>query len=411
MADNEILTHKRISLEAADMLEEKLVFARSINRNREKDFAKKDGYAIGDEVTIALPPVPVVTKGVDFSEEDAKLNAKEQSVKLKIDTHNHVGLRFGVSERMLQLDDFKKRFLEPAINSLATDIDADLVKRAIVAVNNYVVQASNEIHPTAAFGRARSLMNQALAPDSGRFALLSSDFTNSIVNTSGQIFNPTAEISKQYKEGYIGRARGFEFIESEYLYAQTYGTATGLTVSGANQVGGVLAVTITAAQTVKKGQVFTIAGVHSVHPLTRQSTGKLMQFVVLEDATATGTTENLKIYPEIKPTVNGSGARLANANVTASPATGAVITFGGSVNAIVDQALCYTENAFAAAFVPVPVVAGCEGYKVNDSQIGLTIQTGGNFNNLSEGTRIDVCYGFTAVRGNHACRVVTPRAA
>ena len=73
------------------------------------------------------------------------------------------------------------------------------------------------------------------------------------------------------------------------------------------------------------------------------------------------------------------------------------------------RSLCYTENAFAAAFVPVPVVAGCEGYKVNDSQIGLTIQTGGNFNNLSEGTRIDVCYGFTAVRGNHACRVVTPR--
>lgn len=410
MADNEILTHKRISLEAADMLEEKLVFARSINRNREKDFAKKDGYAIGDEVTIALPPIPVVTKGVDFNEDDAKLNAKEQSVKLKIDTHNHVGLRFGVSERMLQLDDFKKRFLEPAINSLATDIDADLVKRAIVAVNNYVVQASNEIHPTAAFGRARSLMNQALAPDSGRFALLSSDFTNSIVNTSGQIFNPTAEISKQYKEGYIGRARGFEFIESEYLYAQTYGTATGLTVSGAGQTGGNLSVTITAGQTVKKGQVFTLTGVYSIHPLTRQSTGKLMQFVVLADVTATGATETLKIYPEIKPDMINS-ARQANATVTASPATGAVVTFGGSVNAIVDQALCYTENAFAAAFVPVPVVAGCEGYKVNDSQIGLTIQTGGNFNNLSEGTRIDVCYGFIAVRGNHACRVVTPRAA
>ena len=408
MADNEILTHKKISLEAADALEETLVFARSINRNREKDFAKKDGYAIGDEVTIGLPPIPVVTDGEVFSEEDAKLNAKEQSVKLKIDTHKHVGLRFGVAERMLHIDDFKKRFLQPAINSLATQIDADLVKRAILAVNNYVVQSANEPHPTAAFGRARALMNQALAPHAGRFALLSSDFTNSIVNTSGQIFNPTAEISKQYKEGYIGRSRGFEFVESEYLYAQTYGTATGLTVSGAGQTGGNLTVAITAGQTVKKGQVFTIAGVYSIHPLTRQSTGKLMQFVVLEDATATGTTENLAIYPEIKPDMIGA-TRQANATVTASPATGAAVAFGGSVNAIVDQALCYTENAFAAAFVPVPVVAGCEGYKVNDSQIGLTIQTGGNFNNLSEGTRIDVCYGFTAVRGNHACRVVTPR--
>ncbi|HAA07678.1 MAG TPA: hypothetical protein DCD99_11375 [Acinetobacter schindleri] len=408
MADNEILTHKKISLEAAAMLEETLVFARSINRNREKDFAKKDGYTIGDEVTIVVPPVPVVTDGENFSEEDAKLNAKERSVKLKIDTHKHVGLRFSVTERMLQLDDFKKRFLQPAINSLATEIDADLVKRAILSVNNYVLQSNNEPHPTAAFGRARSLMNQALAPHADRFALLSSDFTNTIVDTSGTIFNPTAEISKQYKEGYIGRSRGFEFIESDYLYAQNYGTATGLTVSGANQKGGTLTVSITAGQTVKKGQVFTIAGVYSIHPITRQSTGKLMQFVVLNDVTATGSTENLSIYPEINPAMISS-VRQANANVTASPAASAAITFGGSVNAIIDQALCYTENTFAAAFVPVPVVAGCEGYRVTDNQIGLTIQTGGNFNNLSEGTRIDVVYGFTTVRGNHACRIGTPR--
>src|SRR5690606_25330092 len=357
MADNVILTHKKISLEAAAMLEETLVFARSINRNREKDFAKKDGYTIGDEVTIVVPPVPVVTDGENFSEEDAKLNAKEQSVKLKIDTHKHVGLRFSVQERMLQLDDFKKRFLQPAINSLATEIDADLVKRAILSVNNYVLQSTNEKHPTAAFGRARSLMNQALAPHGGRFALLSSDFTNTIVDTSGTIFNPTAEISKQYKEGYIGRARGFEFIESDYLYAQNYGTATGLTVSGANQKGGTLTVSITSGQTVKKGQVFTIAGVYSIHPITRQSTGILMQFVVLNDATATGSTESLSIYPEISPAMI-STVRQANANVTASPAASAAITFGGSVNAIIDQALCYTENTFAAAFVPVPVEIG-----------------------------------------------------
>ncbi len=408
MADNEILTHKKISLEAADMLEETLVFARSINRNREKDFAKKDGYAIGDEVTIGIPPIPVVTDGVDFSEEDAKLNAKERSVKLKIDTHKHVGLRFSMAERTLQIDDFKKRFLQPAINSLATAIDADLVKRAILSVNNYVLQSPTEKHPTAAFGRARSALNQALAPHTGRFALLSSDFTNSIVDTSGTLFNPTAEISKQYKEGYIGRARGFEFIESEYLFAQTYGTATGLTVSGANQKGGTLTVAITSGQTIKKGQVFTIAGVYLIHPITRQSTGKLMQFVVLADVTASGATENVSIYPEISPDTVSS-VRQANANVNASPAASAAITFGGSVNAIIDQALCYTENAFAAAFVPVPVVPGCDGHKVSDNQIGLTIQTGGNFNNLSEGTRIDVMYGFTTVRGNHAVRVGTPR--
>ncbi len=405
--DNKILTHAKIAKEAAAMLIEESQFIKSINRNREEEFAKSiDGYKIGDTVTIKVPPVPVVTDGDVYNAEDAKLNAKEESVKLTVDIPKHVGLKFGSAEKQLSLDSFKERFLTPAVRSLATTIDAAFLKRAIISVNNMTLIGGSEVSPLAPFGRARQMMAKALASNEKRFALLSSGLTNSIVDNSGTLFNPTTEIATQYKEGYIGRARGFEFIESEHIFVFQNGTkTTGITVSGANQTGGKLVVGgLTNGDVIKAGSVFTIAGVNQVHPLTRITYGTPMQFVVLEDVTAGGATAELKIYPEIKPTLL-SAVKQANALVDVSPANSASLTFVGTANQVIEQALCFQKNAFAGAFVPQAVLAGCEGYTFNTESIALRVQTGGDWVNNYEGTRIDVLCGFGTVRGNHAVRV------
>ena len=405
--DNKILTHAKIAKEAAAMLLEESQFAKSINRNREKEFAKDiDGYKVGDTVTIKVPPLPVVTDGEIYSDADANLNAKEESVKLTVDIVKHVGLKFGSVEKQLSLADFKDRFLQPAVRSLATVVDAEMLKRAIVSVNNMTLIGASEVSPLSPFGRARQMLAKSLAPSDNRMALLSSGLTNSIVDNSGTLFNPTAEITKQYKEGYIGRARGFEFVESEHIFVFQNGSkTTGITVSGANQTGGKLVVGgLSNGDTIKAGSVFTIAGVNQVHPLTRISYGTPMQFVVLEDVTAGGATAELKIYPEIKPTLL-SAVKQANALVDFSPANSAALTFVGNANQIIEQALCYQRNTFGAAFVPQSVLAGCDGYTFNTESMALRVMTGGDWRNNFEGTRIDVLCGFGTVRGNHAVRV------
>lgn len=404
---NKVLTHSLIAKEAAAMLLEKSVFIRAVSKDREKDVRKEvDGYKTGGKVTIRVPPVPVVTDGNVLNKDDQSINAQEQEVVLKVDTHKHVGLQFGVYERELDLTQYKERFLKPAVNSLAAVVDADILKKAIITVNNFTLYGGTEKHPLAPFGRARSAMNRALSPDSDRKVIISSDMQNDIVDTSGTLFNPNSEIAKQYKEGYVGRARGFDFFESEHIWSLVNGKTAGITVNAAGQTGGILAVKgLANGDVIEAGQVFEIPGVYMLHPLTRQKTAHLMQFTVLEEVVAGGATATLKIYPEITPDLNSAQKRNANATVDAAPADSAVLQFTGEQDDLIEQALVFDPYAFAAAFVPIGVIPSAEGYMFKSDAFALTIQTGGDIQTLTTDTRLDVLYGFTTIRGNHAGRV------
>jgi hypothetical protein len=187
---------------------------------------------------------------------------------------------------------------------------------------------------------------------------------------------------------------GADFYEHQSLPVITNGAGNTITVSGASQTGNSLAVAGTSL-VLKAGQVFTITGVNSVHPLTGQDSGKLQQFVVLADATASP----LSIYPAIIPTGPGK-------NVTASPADSAPITLVGSASTGYRQSLMFHKDAFTVAAAPLPVIAGCEGYTARmPNGLSIRVMTGGDFTNDAENTRIDVLYGFAAVRGIHACRI------
>lgn len=404
---NKVLTHSMIAREAAAMLLEKSVFIRSVSRDREQDVRKEvDGYKKGGKVTIRVPPVPVVTEGNVLNQDDQNINAQEQEVVLKVDTHKHVGLQFGVYERELEIADYKERFLKPAVNSLASVVDADILKKAIITVNNFTLYGTNEKHPLAPFGRIRSAMNRALSPDADRKVITSSDLQNDIVDNSGTLFNPNPEIAKQYKEGYVGRARGFDFFESEHIWSLTNGKTAGITTNAAAQTGSALAVKgLANGDVIEAGQVFEIPGVYMLHPLTRQKTAHLMQFTVLEKVTAGGATAALHIYPEIIPDLDANNKRNANATVDKAPVDSAVLVFVGDENDLIEQALAFDPHAFAAAFVPIGVIPNAEGYMFKSDAFALTIQTGGDIKNLNTDTRLDVLYGFTTVRGNHAGRV------
>ena len=392
---NTILTHQMIAREAAAILEEESPFLSNVNKGRQDEFGEAvSGYKKGDTVKIEVPQSGVVFNGAVFAEGGSATDVTQRFVNLTLDTQKHIGLRFGTKERLLNIADFKENILRPQIRTLSSVVEADMIKRAVIATPNLVGTPGSAPSTMKTFAEARALMQRFLAPSGNRTTLISSEINVNLTDEARKLFNPTATNSKAFMEGSLGRAMGADFYEHQSVPVIANGAANTVTVSGAGQTGSSLVVAGTSL-VFKAGQVFTITGVNAVHPLTGQDTGKLQQFTVLADATASP----LSIYPAIVPTGPGK-------NVTASPASGAPLVLVGAASTGYRQSLMFHRDAFTVATAPLPVIAGCEGYTARmPNGLSIRVMTGGDFINDAENTRIDLLYGFAAVRGIHAVRI------
>ena len=398
---NTILTHQMIAREAADAFMEAAPFMKTINRGREEDFGKNiNGYKQGDTITVKIPPTSTVYDGATFAGGGSAPAFAESSVSLQLSSQKHVPLSFTAKEKTLSITDFRERILKPAISSLAAYVEADLIARATALTPNLVGVPGTTPSTFKVFGAARQALQKNLDPPDPRVCLISSEANVELVDTTRALFNPIKEVSNAFTSGAIGNNTGADWYECVNLASITNGNkVASVTVSGGSQTGSTLTVGGTSnGDTFKKGQVFTIAGVHDVHPLTGTAYTSLRQFVVTADTTATGSTVSLPIYPAITTSA-------PNQTVDASPANSAALTFVGSASTAYTQSLMYHRDAFTAAFAPLPVLASCEGYTFSGNGFAIRVMTFGNGQTDTESTRLDVLYGIAAVRGIHACRI------
>lgn len=399
---NTVLTHQMIAREAAAMLTEASPFIGNINTGRQDEFGNAvSGYKRGDSVKVRIPPASKVYDGATFAGGGSAPDQAESYINLTVDTQKHVPLTFTTKEKVLNLTEFKDRFLRPAINTLASVVSADMMAKAYLLVPNLVGTAGSIPTTIKTFGQARASLERYLCPDDGdRTSIISSDINTEMVDASKVLFNPNKRISDQYTTGVLGDAQGFHFFESQSLPVHTNGNkVAGVTVNGAGQTGSTLNIgSVASSDTFKAGTVFTIAGVYAVHPLTGIAYPQLRQFVVTADATMTGTTGSISIHPALNATAPG-------AIVSALPANGAALTVVGSASTGYRQSMAFHKDAFTAAFVPLPVIASCEGYTARAGNMSVRVMTFGDGKSDLEHTRIDVLYGFAGVRPDHAVRV------
>lgn len=399
---NTILTHQMLAREAAAMLDEEMNFLGNINRGREEEFkSSPNGYTKGDFVDIGIPPVPTVFDGTNFAGGGSAPDQKEQKVRLQLATQKHVPLTFTAKEKALSLSNFKERFLRPAMNSLGSVVQADLIQRAVLATPNVVGTPGTVPNTFKTYGQARGSMERFLAPGDDRTVLVSSDASTELADAIKNQQNPKDTGDKAFKQGYITHAQGYDMYENQSLPVVALGTATGFTINGAGQTGGTLNIgSLTNGQTILKGTVFTVPGVYGTHPILGVSNGKLRQFVVTADFTAGGTTGSISIYPEISAS---SASQVGT--VSALPTNGQAVSLVGSASTGYRQHLAFHKNAFTAAFAPLPILASCEGYTATVGGFSVRVMTFGNGQTDTESTRIDVLYGFAAVRPDHAVRI------
>ena len=199
----------------------------------------------------------------------------------------------------------------------------------------------------------------------------------------------------------MGRTAGFDFYQNTLLPTHTLGNkVSSVTVNGASQTGSTLNIGgVANADTFKQGTVFTIAGVYQVHPESKAAYSSLQQFVVTADATMTTTTGSITIAPAMVAT----GA-LQNINATA--ASGAAITIVGSASTSYGQNLAFHKDAFAFATADLLMPKGVDfaAREVYDG-VSMRIVRMYDITNDNFPCRLDVLYGYKAIRPQLACRI------
>lgn len=387
---NTILTPTAVTREALRVLHQKLNFVGSIDRQYDESFAKS-GAKIGTSLKIRLPNQYTVRTGATLSAQDTE----ETSETLTVATQKGVDLNFTSVDLTMSLDDFSDRILEPAMSVLAANIEADamsMYKDVYQSVWN-----GGSANTLAKIAAGRSILQRSLTPSNNRTANLNVQDMQDIVTAGSTLFNDSKEISKQYREGYVGRQGGFDYAENTMWAAHTRGAGASYLVNDTVASGDTTITVDTGTGAVKQGDVFTIANVFSVHPETKVSTGILQQFVVTADAASGAGTWS------VSPAFISTGAKQ---NINALPQDNAAITFAGTASTAVGTSLLYQKEAFAFATADLVMPNGVD-FKAREvvDGISMRIVRAYDINNDKFPCRLDVLYGYKTLRAQLAARL------
>jgi hypothetical protein len=389
-----------ITRKALEILENNLVITRNVNRQYDDSYAV-EGAKIGTTLRIRLPDRALVTDGAALQVQDDN----EQFTTLTVASQKHIGVNFTTAEMTMQLDDFAERVLKPRISQLASSIDAD-VANSFNNIYQSVGTPGTTPGTSLVLLQAQQKLNEAAAGMSPRYATVNPAANAALVEGMKGLFNPVSTISKQFKSGLMGEGiLGYdELAMSQSIKQFTTGSRTGtITVNGTVSTQGQATITLngTTGNTLKKGDVFTIANVYSVNPQTRESTGSLQQFVVTEDITAAASAfTNVKISPAIYT------SSVALATVDSFPQNSAAVTFLGGASSQYPQNLVYHRDAiaFATADLLLPQGVDMASRQVHNG-VSMRVVRQYDINNDRMPCRIDVLYGYSVIRPQMAVRL------
>ena len=348
---NTFLTPTEIARKLSMHLATSLGFAASIDRRHDDRFGKS-GAQIGDEFSIKIPPRLQVTRAVAMPGTPQSVTETKRTLKV---TYAHVAVQMTDAQLQMHIDDFSAQVVEPAAIALAADIDLQGTQLYDQVFN--IVGTIGGGAPTAldTYLLADAKLTEEGVPknqNSRRMVCVNAEMNRQIINALKGLYHDDASISKQFLDAVMMRAAGFDWLFDQQMHLHTCGTrANGDTanlINGAPASGAKTLVLDAVGNqlTIKKGDVFTIPNCYAVDPQSRQSTGRLRQFLVTADATSTagGAVAALQIYPAITSTGQ-------NQTVDSLPADNAVLTFNGGASKKGHQGLAYHKDAFALAML------------------------------------------------------------
>lgn len=411
MANTNIVTIDMVTREALRIAHEQCQFIGTTDRQYDDSYAKTGGK-IGSALRVRKPNQYSRTQGsrvMDVQDQD------ERTSTITLATQDHVDMRFNSAELALSIDEISKRYIEPAVKVLVSGIESDYIAASTKATWNVAGTAGTPPTDLVAVGAARAKLNQYLAPkDGNRFIQCDSVTMGGLVNGLKGLFQDSSQIKEQYREGMIGRTAMADWYENDRMWTLTNGSdVTGTTDSAALVTDGALSSsngttvdmhTTVAVTAQVVGQVFTIAGVYACHPETKAAYSFLQPFTITAIGTSTTT-----ISPQIfltgprKNVVSSTGATLLTTDFNSK-----TLTFVGAASTSYVQNLMYHKEAFQFVTADLPLMDSSEKC-VRRVQDGLSMRVwqDSDIRNDELLMRIDILYGFAALRPEWACRITS----
>lgn len=397
-----------------------LGFTLQVDNPYQKEFGV-EGAKIGNNLNIRLPVNFIGGFGPTINPEDIV----EQVTPLVISAQINVSFLAYTSEELLYMDDHMERYVYPAVETLADKFDRlglalfnqgflsqGTPGQTLSALYNAAATAGGGgLSGTKAvqdliLGAGAQLSNYTAPPSSRVIVMNPTQEAQSVSALTVGQFNDQDTIGMQYKSARMKHALGFDWAMDQNIpIFTTGGSATAVTVAGANQVGGVLNITGLTG-TVNPGDTFVISTgtkVDGVNPKNYQDLGTLQTFVVNAVLTGAGGSNVLSFSPPINPTL-GVGQ-----TVTASPDNGATIVFNPNASLVSvgigvksPCAFVFHPSAFTWASPELPLITKgvVESYRAMDKQTRLSIRAITSYDAVHDQlvTRFDLLAAWALIR-------------
>ncbi|NGX95118.1 MAG: hypothetical protein G4V63_07785 [Candidatus Afipia apatlaquensis] len=390
------------------ILENELTMANAVYRGYEGEFDKKiNGYEVGDTITIRKPTDFTVRSTITASAQDVT------EAKTTIQVNSIAGVDFAFTSQQLtqNIGELSERVIRPAMIQIANQIDVATMN-LYKDIPQWVGTPGTLVQSFAGFAKGAQNLDQRSVPQDSRSAILAPADFWALAGSQTALYSQAIN-NKSYREGEIGKIGGINTFMSQNAPTFTTGPMGGTPlVNGASQnttydtTGANTQTLITdgwtaaAAARVVKGDVFTIAGVYDVNPVTKATLPILKQFVVVSNGSSDGSG-NLTLT--IAPQIITSGAFQT---VSAAPADNAAMTFVGTANTGYTNNLFFHKNAFALCTVPMvkpPGAVDCS----RQSKNGLSVRVIPFYDGTNDKStwRLDVLYGVKTIDPRLAVRV------
>jgi hypothetical protein len=315
----------------------------------------------------------------------------------------------------------ESKALMGAATSMAEQIDAYILQKAVLASNNWTGTgtASVSAHIEAMAAKAR-LMEEGVGENDLSFIMNHTDemlLGDQVIKLPA----PDGMATSTFREGFSGRMGGIKTMFTNQLPVLTVGTraaSAASQVDGANQnvnyadvanqtTANGLYMTqllnvkgLTAGQTIVPGEVFVQTGVNAYDNRKQApvSPARQTQFTVVEGDTADGGgLATIRIFPAMIVPGSGAGDNIninsAHATVTAAPANSAPITWMGVASSTLSPRVLIQKEAVVVNTIPLIMPANAPDAmrrKLTKIPISVRMWPHSDFNTGAHGVRFDV---------------------